>query len=142
MGVKLGVEDREERRSGWGGRRRRGQSREEGDEVGLGLRGQCVEPSLPASGFVGHGVGLSKQQMFVFLRKVESRQNFDKRKTEVGCQIFITSKIGPRNRGVFDSQAMYTSVASMITTSGLGVNWSGIVGIFTLSRLGLTTRFW
>ena len=80
------MEDREERR---GGGRRRGQSREEGDEVSLSLGGECVEPSLPTSGFVGrHGVGLSKQQMFVFLRKVESRQNFDKRKAEVGCQIF------------------------------------------------------
>ena len=79
------MESSEERRCGGG--RGRGQSGEEGDKVGLGLGGECVEPSLPASGFVGrHGGWLGCQNKeCVFLRKVESRQNrLDKQKTEVG----------------------------------------------------------
>ena len=72
------MEDREERRSGGG--RGRGQSREEGDEVSLSLGGECVEPSLPASGFVGrHGVGLSNKCLCSC-----EMWNFDKQKTEVG----------------------------------------------------------
>ena len=88
------MEDREERRGGWGGRRRRDQSYEEGDEVGLGLGGECVEPSLPPSaGFVGrHDVGWSKQRVCV-LAKSGVAPRFDKRKTKVGCQNYFLSQV-------------------------------------------------